>query len=266
MAKAWEQYTKEMFEKFGYMATWTPGLPLELGDVGTIKDRVFSRVTSLKNLGIDFKTREDKTEETQKHSSSGSVSILFKAAGKAPALGSVLTEAEAGFTIDFKKNKSTVYEATGCVAPTIEDQVAMGKKILELFQTGEWSKDWVVITELIQAKSATVLISNSSSSKIELSAKGTFTGGAASLADVSAQLQMAFSKDMMTTLVSQTGLTPLFKARAIKSNGPIGPLDKANPIAGELSVLDFLSPNQAIRNEELFFGQVTYDFTGEEDD
>ena len=98
MAKAWEQYTKEMFEKFGYMATWTPGLPLELGDVGSHQRKVFSRATSLKNLGIEFKTREDKTEETQKHSSSGSVSIMFKAAGKAPAVGSVLTQAEAGFT------------------------------------------------------------------------------------------------------------------------------------------------------------------------
>lgn len=266
MAKAWEQYAKEMFQKFGYMATWTPGVQLELGDVGVVKDKLFTRITSLKNLGIDFKTREDKTEETQKHSSSGSVSMLFKAAGKAPALGSVLTQAEAGFTIDFKKSKSTVYEAVGCVAPMIDDQVAVGKKVLQMYQQGTWNKDWAVITELVQAKSATVLISNSSNSKIELSASGTFTGGTASIADVNAQLQMAFSKDMMTTLVSQAGLTPLFKARAVKSNGPIGPFDKANPISGSLSALDFAVPNDAIQSEDLYFGYVEYDLIGEEDD
>ena len=127
MAKAWDQYTKEMFEKFGYMATWTPGVQLELGDVGVVKDRLFTRITSLTNLGISFNKRDDKTEELQKHASSGSVSIVFKAAGKAPAVGSVLTQAEAGFTIEFKKNKSTVYEATGCVAPMIDDQVAVGR-------------------------------------------------------------------------------------------------------------------------------------------
>jgi hypothetical protein len=265
MAKAWDQYTKEMFQKFGYMATWTPGVQFELGDVGVVKDRLFTRITSLKNLGIDFKTREDKTEETQKHSSSGSVSILFKAAGKAPAVGSVLTQAEAGFTIDFKKSKSTVYEAVGCVAPMIDDQVAVGKRILEMYQQGTWNKDWAVITELVQAKSATVLISNSSSSKIELSASGTFTGGAASLADVNAKLEMAFSKDMMTTLISQAGLTPLFKARAVKSNGPIGPLDKANAISGSLSALDFATPGDSIRSEDLFFGYLEYDLVGEDD-
>jgi hypothetical protein len=122
-----------------------------------------------------------------------------------------------------------------------------------------------VITELIRAKSATVLISNSSSAKFELSASGTFTGGVASPADVSAQLQVAFSKDMMTSLVSQGDLTPLFKARAIKSNGQIGPVDKANQLSGNLSVLDFLSPNEAMQNEELFFGQFNYDLTGEEE-
>jgi hypothetical protein len=266
MAKAWEQYAKEMFEKFGYLATWTPGVQLELGDVGVVKDRLFTRITSLKNLGIDFKTREDKTEETQKHSSSGSVSITFKAAGKAPALGSVLTQAEAGFSIEFKKSKATVYEAVGCVAPMIDDQLAVGKKVLEMYQQGNWNKDWAVITELVQARSATVLISNSSSAKIELSAGGTFSGGAASLADVNAQLQVAFSKDMMTTLVSQAGLTPLFKARGVKSNGPIGPFDKAAPLGGGLNALDFLALGDSFRSEDLYFGEVQYDLTGEEDE
>jgi hypothetical protein len=265
MAKAWDQYTKEMAEKFGYMATWTPGVQLELGDVGTVKDRLFTRITSLKNLGISFTVREDKTEEIQKHSSSGNVSILFKAAGKAPALGSVLTQAEAGFTIDFKKSKATVYEATGCVAPMIDDQIAVGKKIIELYQKGNWNENWAVVTELVQAKSSTVLISNSSSAKIELSAKGTITGSP-SLADVSAELQLAFSKDMMTSLISQNGLTPLFRARAIKSNGPIGPLEKVNAISGNRSALDFLTPNQTVRSEDLYFGIVDLDLVGEEED
>ncbi|HEY6802408.1 MAG TPA: hypothetical protein VI306_02410 [Pyrinomonadaceae bacterium] len=264
MAKPWEQYTKEMFERFGYMATWTPGVQLELGDVGVVKDRLFTRITSLKNLGIDFNIREDVTEEEQKFASSSNVSILFKAAGTAPAVGSVLTQAQAGFSIEFKKSKATVYEAVGCVAPMIDDQVAVGKRILELNQHGDWNKDWAVVTELVKAKSATVLISNSSSAKIELSASGTVTG-VPNLGSVSAQFQLAFSKDMMTSLISQHGLTPLFKARAIKSNGPIGPLETANVIGANRSALDFRTLNQAISSEDLFFGNVDVDLTGEED-
>ncbi len=264
MAKAWEQYSNEMFKKFGYMATWTPGVQMELGDVGVVKDKLFTRITTLKNLGIPFNIRPDTSKESQKHSSSGSVSITFKAAGKAPAVGSVLTEAEAGFSIEFKKSKATVYEALGCLAPSIDDQVAIGKRIRQLADQGDWNKDWAVITELVTADSATVLISNSSSAKIELSASGAVTAGTVSLADVSAGLQIAFSKDMQTVLVSQAGLTPLFKARALKSNGPIGPLFKSENLAA-LSAFDVASPNSFAGSEDLYFGYIDYDLTGEDE-
>lgn len=264
MAKAWEQYAKEMYKKFGYLATWTPGVQLELGDVGVVKDRLFTRITTLKNLGIPFEVRKDTTKETQKHTSSGSVSITFKGAGKIPAAGSVLTQAEAGFTVDFKSSKSTVYEALGCVAPSIDDQVAVGKRVQELYDEEEWNKDWAVITELVVADSATVLISNSSSSKIELSASGNVTTGTVSLADVSLGLNVAFSKDMQTVLVSQSGLTPLFKARAIKSNGPVGPFLKANNLV-DFSAFDVFTPKALRASEDLYFGYVDIDLSGDDD-
>lgn len=265
MAKAWEQYSKEMFNKFGYLATWTPGVQLALGDVGVMKDRLFTRITTLANLQIPFEERPDPSKEAQKHSSSGSVSITFKAAGKAPQAGSVLSEAEAGFSIDFKKSKATVYEAAGCVSPSISDQVSVGKRIQKLYEQGEWNKDWAVITELVIADSATVLVSNSSSSKIELSASGKVTAGTVSLADVNAGLQVAFSRDMQTVLISQAGLTPLFKARALKSNGPVGPFLKTESLAG-FSAFDTATPKASLAGEDLYFGYVEHDFSGDEED
>lgn len=265
MAKAWEQYATEMYKRFGYLATWTPGVPLKLGDFGFIKDKLFTRVDNIGNLGIDFRIREDTTKETQKHSTSGSVSISFKAAGKAPQVGSVSTDTEAGFTIEFKRSKSTVYEALGCVAPSIENQVEVGNEILKRFREGAWNKDWVVITELVETASATVLISNSSNSKIELSVSGKVAPGAVSLADVSAGLQVAFSRDMNTTLISQEGLTPLFKARGIKSDGPVGPFLNSEKIS-RFNALDFESLNSAVNREDLVFDTVTYNLFGDEEE
>lgn len=258
MAKAWQQYASEMFNKFGYLATWTPGVQMELGDVGVVKDKLFTRITTLANLEIPFEVRPDASKESQKHSSSGSVSITFKAAGKAPALGSALSQAEAGFSIDFKKSNSTVYEALGCLAPSINDQVAIGKRIQELYDQGDWNKDWAVVTELVTADSATVLISNSSSAKIELSASGNVATGGVSLADLTANLQIAYSKDMQTVLVSKEGLTPLFKARALKSNGPIGPFFKSENVLG-LTAFDTGTHNSTLAAKDLHFGYVRYD-------
>lgn len=264
MAKAWEQYANEMYKRFGYLATWTPGVPLRLGDFGFVKDKLFTRIDNIESLGIAFRIRPDTTKETQKHSTAGSVSISFKAAGKAPQIGSVLTEAEAGFTVEFKRNKSTVYEAVGCVAPSIENQVEVGNAILEKFRQGEWNKDWAVITELVETDSATILISNSSNSKVELTVSGNVAPGGVSIADINAGLQVAFSKDMNTTLISQQGLTPLFKARAIKSNGPIGPLPNVEKVS-LFNSLDFETQSSAIKKEDLVFDLVTYDIFGEDE-
>lgn len=256
MAKAWEQYVKEMYKRFGYLATWTPGVKLQLGDVGEIKDKRFTRITTLENLKISFKIRNDDTQESQKHSSSGSVSMLFKAAGTAPQVGSVLKESEAGFTIDFKKNRSTVYEATGCTADSIDDQVTMGSQIIQLFKEGKWNKDWAVVTELVSAESGTVLISNSSESRIELAVKGKITAGVPSLADVEADLQIAWSKNMQTTLISQAGLTPLFRARALKSDGPVGPFG-----SDRLTLLSYAEQ----RESALLFDPVTLDLRDDDE-
>lgn len=263
MSKAWEQYVSEMYKKFGYIATWTPGVQLKLGDFGIIKDKKFDRIANIGSLGITFQTRPDSSEESQKHTSTGNVSVIFKAAGKAPQVGSVLTEAEAGFTIEFKKSKSTVYEALGCTAPSIENQLEIGKKVIELYKKGDWNKDWVVITELVEAKSATVLISNSSNSKIEISVKGNISGATASIADVNAKLQVEFSRDMNTQLVSEKGLTPLFKARGIKSNGPVGPFENINRL-GSLDFLDYATPNSLTGEEELLFEPILLDFSDDE--
>lgn len=54
--------------------------------------------------------------------------------------------------------------------------------------------------------------------------------------------------------------------RIVKSTGPIGPFDKAVPLGGGLSALDFLAAGDSLRSEDLYFGEVRYDLTGEEDE
>lgn len=62
MASAQGQYTNEMKKKFGYYATWNPGVPLKLGDIGTFSDNVFTRLSNLTDRGIEFEIRPDETK------------------------------------------------------------------------------------------------------------------------------------------------------------------------------------------------------------
>ncbi len=57
-----EQYTDEMEKYFGYYATWNPGLNLALGDIGTFKDNVFTKISDLDSFGVKFEVRDDPTK------------------------------------------------------------------------------------------------------------------------------------------------------------------------------------------------------------
>jgi hypothetical protein len=254
MGKAWDQYAKEMHERFGYLATWTPGVQLSLGDVGVVRDNVFTRLTTLGNLGISFKIRDDATAEDIRYVSSGCVSITFKAAGTAPAPGSGLTQAQAGVSIDFTRKKAVVFEALGCVSPSIDDQLSVGQQILSRYPAN-WNKDWVAVTELVVAKSVTVLISDQGKASLELSAKGNMTAAAFSLADLSAGLTVVSQRDMQTTIVAQAGLTPLFKARGIKSSRAVSPVYAARGLYGT----DLDSPDDSEARSRLYFGNIGFD-------
>jgi hypothetical protein len=241
---AWDQYISEMQKHFDYLANWTPGYPLALGDVGVINHGMFRRITSLEQLGVSFDVREDSTPETQKYASARGVSVTFKGAGRLPVAGSVLTEAEAGFTVDFSSKHATLYEAIGCTTPSIADLLSIGEQILRLYKNARWNRSWVTISELVNCESATILISNSSNSKLELSVKGNISSPTISIADAKAELGVAMARDMQTSILAQKGLRPLYRAVSIDDylNNRPGTRSLAENLE-EIALADLLAPD-----------------------
>ena len=54
MASPVKIYQSEMHHNLGFYATWLPGDPIEIGDVGVLLDGRFRRLTSLTDLGISY--------------------------------------------------------------------------------------------------------------------------------------------------------------------------------------------------------------------
>lgn len=212
------QYTAEMFDRFGYLATWAPGVPVALGDVGTLRDDVFVRVASLQDFGISFSTRADDTPDDIDYSSANGVSVTFKAAGATPGTGSSLGAADAGFEIAFSSNRAVVFQALGCRTPSIADQEALGKALVSRFLEKTWDRSYVVVTELMVADCATIIISDGANGRIDLKAQAKITAATAPLADASAALQVSYSHNINTKIIAKNGLTPLFRAKRVKSH------------------------------------------------
>lgn len=191
---------------------------LKIGDVGKLNGRVFERETDLKSLGIEFKVSKDTSKMDLDYKSEGSVNITPKLAGEAPLLGSSLAAADAGITVSFTKEKSIAFEANGVLLHQVADLVPIKQEMIKRFKEKTWEKEWVVITELAVADSATILISSKSNTQIDLRAKTDIKANELKLASVQAAFQLMNSSGLETKFLAEQELTPLYKCIGIKTN------------------------------------------------
>ncbi|TFF37219.1 hypothetical protein [Mucilaginibacter psychrotolerans] len=252
-----EQYTDELKKNFGFIATWLPGTPFLLGDIGILNDNVFTRVASLEDFHIQFDIREDDTADDLDYSSKGSVSVTTKFSGKASPQGSVLGDADAGFIVEFGHENAVLFKAKQTRTNLIKDTIKLGESVLQLYRDGKWNKNWVIITELVKAESATILISNSVNGKIELKASANIDAAKLDIADAKFEFASVFSKGMDTQIVSSQGLTPLFKVKGIKTRIFLPPIFKQRG----LSTLDLFTPETAKgeHKDQLYFDYISDD-------
>ena len=260
--KTSKKYAKELKKQFNYFATWLPGTPLALGDIGVFKKNQFTKIANLSDFDIAFEVEADESKSTIEHSSKGAVSISAKASGTVSPQGSTLGDVDAGITVEFSKENAILFKANNTTSPSIKDQITLGQQILALFKDGKWDKDWAVITEIVNAESGTILISSSSNSKIELKASGEVEAANLDIADADLGLTVTFSKDLSTNIVAEESLTPLFKASKVKGR-IFGP-----PVFGinKINSMDFITPAKAKEDENLIkFEQAEFE-DDEEDD
>jgi hypothetical protein len=216
MAAVYEQYIEELHDKYGYLAAWLPNTKLRLGDVGILKRDRFEFTTTLNDLGIPFNTRDIGEVADYQYVSSDGANIEFHAGADATAVGAAIGKSAGKVTVLFKRANAVVFIAAGCKTTLIEQQDILGKEVLTRYQSGSWPRERVVITELVTAESATVLVSATDSAKADFSAESNIAPHGLSLADSSAGLQIASSSGVATQILAARQLTPLFRASGVR--------------------------------------------------
>ncbi|MDB5968523.1 MAG: hypothetical protein JWQ90_973 [Hydrocarboniphaga sp.] len=226
MANAAKAYLQGLNDKFSYLGTWLPNGNRRLGDVGVQKGEEWKRVTSLRDLGITFTVRPGTQTIDFTHTSHSGVKLRSKLGGELKAAGATL--AEAGIAIEFSEEGSFVFQAASCRTDEIEDQVSLGEALIKLFEQGRWEREWSVIDTLVIAKSATIIVSNSKASMLELDAKTPLQ--LANLADASAGISVVSQSGDVTRFIAAEGLTPLFKLSRLRKSLLGSLLGAAKPI------------------------------------
>ncbi len=161
-----KQYLKEMHNQFRYRANWEPNKPLQIGDIAILEKGILSIRSSLEKEGIPMEVRIDEKEGSLKYNSSGSVEVKTKLSGDATIPNSALGELDAGFSINFSRSKSVVFQVNGTRTHIITNVGEIEKEVLRRFASNSWPKDWVIITELVEGYEGTIIISNDKESSM----------------------------------------------------------------------------------------------------
>ncbi len=212
-----ELYVNGIREKFKiYHAAWLPNVTLHLGDIGVLQDNFFIQVTSLKNLGIDFNERPDTDSTPIDLVSESGVGITFKSAGQLNPNLTNLPQAEAGVGVEFSEQGAFVFNAPESYEPSIENIAQLQEQLVQAYKEGRWKSRWVVIVRLVYTPTATIIVSNSSKSKLELGAKGNIDGAWFNLGDANITLSVNHQSGDVLKMLGAKNITPLFQVAGIK--------------------------------------------------
>jgi hypothetical protein len=209
-------YTDRLRKHFKTLyAVWPPGRPVQLGDIGVLKDDVFVPKRALRHFGIGFSERSDTQSAHYEFSSSDSTEIVTHLSGSGPVDGPVLVNG--GIEVNFSSEKSVFFNAAGCLHHAIEDQVALADAVMKHYEEGTWDDAYAVVTEVVDAGATTVLAAGGSNASVVLEAKA--KAPTIDLADASLRFVLRRQKNIGLKVISEDGLTPLIGLSKIQSKG-----------------------------------------------
>lgn len=212
-----------------YFTHWLPNAVIELGTVGTLVDKYyFDPTTTLADLGFDFHADnpEDVVPDTSatplKLSSGQTASLSFKLAGEVNPTMPNIPQGKAGIAVEFNSEGAFVLEAAETYEPRIRNVAALEDWMLAEYKAKRWHRDWAVIVSLVKAPAASIVISQSGSSKLELTVKGEGKVGSVQLGDAGIEFQPMKQSGSVLDLSNSRDVTPIFKLAGLRPKGLLG--------------------------------------------
>jgi hypothetical protein len=228
MASPMKRYQKEMHNNVGFFATWLPASILELGDFGVLEAGRFRRIGSLMELGIPQKEVREGTPQNMSYSASAE-----RKADLSAEASTAVPVAKAGLSIRFTQEGGYVFEALGIRNVEIADRIALVDSILGVYKQDRWQKEWLIVDAIYKAASATIIVSEDSSSEIVLKASSNVPLGSLPLADPKLGLSVSSSSGKLVHVVAQSDLSPLYSCLKVR-----------DPFIGSPSVVPVRGPGE----------------------
>lgn len=201
-----EIYATEVHNELQRYATWLPTERVKVGDVGILRNNIFIPEAHLTDFGITAPVVVDPATNATYKFMSADTTETQGGAGATGTLPQGVT-AKVDLKIGFGREDSVYFLLTKCVGSAIENQLKLGSEILKRVKTKEWKLDYVVVTRVVTAGSATILQAKSKNASIEFEGDGRST--ALQLLNAGASLGVKSQSSIGFSIVTQGKLTPL---------------------------------------------------------
>ncbi|MBS1705484.1 MAG: hypothetical protein JST40_06390 [Armatimonadetes bacterium] len=156
-----------MKNRFGELSPYWPlGMPIALGDYGTMNRGVFTRLGNVFDEElVETDLNDDITGPMTHHEfkSEGKVSTSFKLVANANLPGN---RAKAEFAIDFAGEDAFYFTLAGARVRALKKVASLGQKLIELDKQYKWKREYCVVTTLLEAEEARFIVSGSSTSSV----------------------------------------------------------------------------------------------------
>ncbi|MBN8487162.1 MAG: hypothetical protein J0M20_05480 [Burkholderiales bacterium] len=215
-------YQTEMYENFGFFATWLPGDPIEVGDVGVFEEGRFRREARLSDFQIPCQVEVADNASDVQFTSRNGVQLSTSAGASAGAVG------ELRMSIQFTGDGAFLFHASGLKVHRLGNRPEVTAAVLGLYERKRWKKEWLIVEAVHTAARTTVLISEDKAAKVELAAKSELPVPVpvASLATPDAKVQVTASEGKVFQSIGASNQHPLYACLRVKDPF-FGPVDLA---------------------------------------
>ncbi len=235
MAKS---YAKEIHQSFDKLyVNWLPNEAVTLGDFGYLQNGLFHKEGNLKEILRDIEIHEASPNPPAWYEYRSTSTQVVEISPQSQVKVNESIDINVGLEIKFSHKNSVFFNAPGCVVRFIDNLLNFKEKIIGLYNTGKWQQEYVIVTKLLQATSATIIISSSDNSSITLEAGGQTT---IDLANANLKFKVKSENNIGFKLTTERDIIPLIGFHKLKK----GFLGLGNPTIDTVFESSFDRGNQ----------------------
>lgn len=200
-----------------FLPNWTPETPRQLGDVGTFDAGAFVRRTTLEELGIAVDGHAAPATRDHTTRSPRGVTVTVSPPGASPDGVRAIGRDEAGARLAFSRPGAFVVAAPTCRERRLANADRVKAELLDRLRARElaWDPGDALVTGLVEAASATVVVAETAGSAVELRATDDVGDGWGRLGDLGAAVETAATEGRVVAVVAGEATVPLFEPRTL---------------------------------------------------